>query len=41
LNSVVPSVAGPKRPQDKIELPNMKRDFISAFSKPSPKAALA
>jgi len=34
LNSVVPSVAGPKRPQDKIELPNMKRDFISAFSKP-------
>jgi aconitate hydratase len=34
LNSVVPSVAGPKRPQDKIELPNMKRDFILAFSKP-------
>jgi aconitate hydratase A / 2-methylisocitrate dehydratase len=34
LNSVVPSVAGPKRPQDKIELPNMKRDFIAAFSKP-------
>jgi aconitate hydratase len=34
LNSVVPSVAGPKRPQDKIELPNMKRDFLSAFSKP-------
>ena len=34
LNLVVPSVAGPKRPQDKIELPNMKRDFISAFSKP-------
>jgi aconitate hydratase len=34
LNSVVPSVAGPKRPQDKIDLPNMKRDFISAFSKP-------
>jgi aconitate hydratase len=34
LNSVVPSVAGPKRPQDKIELPNMKREFVSAFSKP-------
>ena len=34
LASVVPSVAGPKRPQDKIELPNMKRDFVSAFSKP-------
>ncbi len=34
LASVVPSVAGPKRPQDKIELPDMKRDFVSAFSKP-------
>jgi aconitate hydratase len=34
LASVVPSVAGPKRPQDRIELPNLKRDFISAFSKP-------
>src|SRR5271170_5262471 len=34
LASVVPSVAGPKRPQDKIELPDMKREFISTFSKP-------
>src|ERR1700685_3644426 len=34
LGSVVPSVAGPKRPQDRIELPQLKRDFISAFSKP-------
>ncbi|MFZ1074742.1 MAG: aconitate hydratase [Verrucomicrobiia bacterium] len=34
LGTVQPSVAGPKRPQDRIELPNMKRDFISAFSKP-------
>ena len=34
LNSVVPSVAGPKRPQDRIELPKMKNEFISAFSKP-------
>jgi aconitate hydratase len=34
LASVVPSIAGPKRPQDKIELPDMKRDFVSAFSKP-------
>ena len=34
LGAVQPSVAGPKRPQDRIELPNMKRDFISAFSKP-------
>jgi aconitate hydratase len=34
LGSVVPSVAGPKRPQDRIELPNLKREFLSAFSKP-------
>src|SRR5450432_1827300 len=34
LSSVVPSVAGPKRPQDRIELPKMKYEFISAFSKP-------
>ncbi|MCX6956608.1 MAG: aconitate hydratase AcnA [Verrucomicrobia bacterium] len=34
LASVVPSVAGPKRPQDRIELPNMKKEFTAAFSKP-------
>src|SRR5216117_759235 len=34
LASVVPSVAGPKRPQDRIELPNLKREFISAFTRP-------
>ena len=34
LASVVPSVAGPKRPQDRIELTSMKKEFISAFSKP-------
>jgi aconitate hydratase len=34
LATVVPSVAGPKRPQDRIELPNLKREFVSAFSKP-------
>src|SRR5277367_3245802 len=34
LASVVPSVAGPKRPQDKIELPKLKNEFITAFSKP-------
>jgi len=34
LASVVPSVAGPKRPQDRIELPNLKREFVSAFTKP-------
>ena len=34
LASVVPSVAGPKRPQDRIELPKMKQEFMTAFSKP-------
>jgi aconitate hydratase len=34
LSTVVPSVAGPKRPQDRIELSNLKREFIAAFSKP-------
>jgi aconitate hydratase len=31
---VVPSVAGPKRPQDRIELPNLKNDFTAALAKP-------
>jgi aconitate hydratase len=34
LASVRPSVAGPKRPQDKIELGKLKQEFIKAFSKP-------
>ena len=34
LSTVVPSVAGPKRPQDRIELDALKQEFISAFSKP-------
>ena len=34
LNAVLPSVAGPKRPQDRIELPKLKNEFITAFSKP-------
>ena len=34
LDTVTPSVAGPKRPQDRIELPKMKQEFITAFSKP-------
>ena len=31
LATVVPSVAGPKRPQDRIELPNLKREFVAAL----------
>jgi aconitate hydratase len=34
LATVVPSVAGPKRPQDRIELPKLGQEFVSAFSKP-------
>jgi len=34
LGTVVPSLAGPKRPQDRIELPNIKSEFTKAFSKP-------
>jgi aconitate hydratase len=34
LGSVVPSVAGPKRPQDRIELPKLKQEFLSSFSRP-------
>ncbi len=34
LGAVVPSVAGPKRPQDRIELPRLKQEFINAFSRP-------
>jgi len=34
LGTVLPSVAGPKRPQDRIELPKLKNEFTSAFSKP-------
>ena len=31
---MVPSVAGPKRPQDRIELPNLKREFLAALTRP-------
>jgi len=34
LSSIVPSLAGPKRPQDRIALPDMRDTFNSLFSKP-------
>jgi aconitate hydratase len=34
LGAVQPAVAGPKRPQDRIELPKLKKEFVGAFSKP-------
>jgi aconitate hydratase len=34
LGTVAPSLAGPKRPQDRIELGNVKRAFGALFSRP-------
>ncbi len=34
LSTVMPSLAGPKRPQDRIELSQVKSTFSSLFSKP-------
>lgn len=34
LDSIVPSVAGPKRPQDRIQLPNLKDKFLTLLQKP-------
>jgi aconitate hydratase len=31
LSAVVPSLAGPKRPQDRVELPNVRANFKEAF----------
>jgi len=35
LATVTPSLAGPKRPQDRIELGNVKANFAELFSKPA------
>jgi len=34
LSTVAPSLAGPKRPQDRIEIGNVKSTFIDLYSKP-------
>jgi len=42
LASVVPSLAGPKRPQDRVPLPQVWDSFVAAFrdhAEPDPKAA--
>ena len=31
LSSVEPSLAGPRRPQDRVALPDMRRSFVAAF----------
>ena len=35
LSGVTPSLAGPKRPQDRIEITHLSRQFESLFSKPA------
>jgi len=35
LGNVKPSVAGPKRPQDRIELGNLRREFFNAVQRPA------
>ncbi|MDP4800818.1 MAG: aconitate hydratase AcnA [Burkholderiaceae bacterium] len=35
LSSIKPSLAGPKRPQDRIELASMKQSFATLFSAPA------
>ncbi len=40
LAAVTPSMAGPKRPQDRVELPEVKKNFEAAFSGPK-KSAVA
>ncbi len=37
LNSIVPSLSGPKRPQDRVNLPDLGRDFDRLFSAPAEK----
>jgi len=34
LGTIQPAVAGPKRPQDRIELPHLKEKFVELFQKP-------
>jgi aconitate hydratase len=39
LSTVVPSMAGPKRPQDRVELPDVSKNFHAAFPHAAPAAA--
>jgi aconitate hydratase len=38
LGTVAPSLAGPKRPQDRIEIGNVKKQFTNLFSAPVPES---
>ena len=41
LSTVVPSLAGPKRPQDRINLPDVKKNFLTALAAPPRTAEIA
>ena len=41
LSAVAPSLAGPKRPQDRIELPGVKRNFLETLGQPPRKVQVA
>ena len=41
LSKVVPSVAGPRRPQDRIELPRLKEKFTELYSKTAAESGFA
>jgi len=41
LGTVNPSMAGPKRPQDRVELPDVKKNFAVALSGPAKQATAA
>jgi len=41
LSTVMPSLAGPKRPQDRISLDNVKQTFTTLFSRPVPENGFA
>jgi aconitate hydratase len=41
LSSIYPSLAGPKRPQDRIDLDKVKSSFTSLFSKPVAESGFA
>jgi aconitate hydratase len=41
LATVVPSLAGPKRPQDRINLPDVKKNFLATLNAPPKTAEIA
>ena len=41
LSTIVPCVSGPKRPQDRIDLPALKKTFLASLEKPVEKQGFA